>query len=638
MNWLFKLPSSILCLLLANAAVAQTADWSVSEASGQVVVRDGKGDRVAKRGTVVPEGAVISTGPDARAVLVKGRDFVTVSANSRIRVPAAEQARGVFQLLQEWGNAVFKIEKKPDPHFGVRTPYLAAVVKGTTFSITVTGQGASLQVVEGAVETSTNDGGASELIRPGIVASVIANDLFRLTVQGQNTRTIDSPQRPIAPAQGPVPAAPPGSSAPSDGPEGAEPTPPQTAVEDPAPIGSEMAVAATEPAIITEAIVGKPVDLGEVTGGLVRGTSAVQLASLEIATTEYTGGPGSNAVSPTPPAEGVVETPRTPIVRAATSDGSFVVELTAADNGPGRPEEFRMLPGSTGSENGRPAGPVIAGKGPRDDVELETAAPDATDKRAPDAPDKPAKDPADAADKSPKDEVKPETGAPDAKEKPAKDPADAADKSPKDEVKPETGAPDAKDKPAKDAADAVDKGAKNDLKPETGSPDAKDKPAKDAADAVDKGSKNDLKPETGSPDAKDKPAKDAADAVSDRTTKDAKEASDKTTMDEARAAKDAAAATDKAAKDAADAIDKAAKDAKDTADKAAMDDAKASKDAADKVAKEARDAADKAAMEDAKAVKDADKVAKDAADKAAKGDDDDKGHRDESKREGDDDD
>src|SRR3546814_1605096 len=68
-------------------------------------------------------------------------------------------------IVESAGNIVFSIKKKLTPHFGVQTPYLAAVVKGTTFSVTVDGTGASVQVVEGAVEVSTLDGGARDLIR-----------------------------------------------------------------------------------------------------------------------------------------------------------------------------------------------------------------------------------------------------------------------------------------------------------------------------------------------------------------------------------------------------------------------------------------------------------------------------------------
>jgi ferric-dicitrate binding protein FerR (iron transport regulator) len=39
-------------------------------------------------------------------------------------------------------------------------------VKGTTFSVTVSPTGASVQVIEGAVEVATNDGGARQLVEP----------------------------------------------------------------------------------------------------------------------------------------------------------------------------------------------------------------------------------------------------------------------------------------------------------------------------------------------------------------------------------------------------------------------------------------------------------------------------------------
>jgi hypothetical protein len=153
-----KIMCSAVALLSSTSAFAQAGSWSVSEASGRVVIRTVSGDRSAQRGSQVPAGATLLTGSAARAVLVRGEDFVTVAPNSRLRVPTAEQATGLFQMIEEWGNAVFRIKHLPKPHFAVQTPYLAAVVKGTTFSVTVNGDGTSLQVIDGAVEVATTDG------------------------------------------------------------------------------------------------------------------------------------------------------------------------------------------------------------------------------------------------------------------------------------------------------------------------------------------------------------------------------------------------------------------------------------------------------------------------------------------------
>ena len=245
-----------------------------SEAAGSVTVTEAGRPQAAQRGMHVAPGATVATGNGARAVIVRGRDFVTVAANSRVRVPVAAEKQGLVEMIQEWGNAIFQIEKQAKPHFGVRTPYLAAVVKGTTFSVTVTPQGASLQVIEGLVETSTIDGGAAELIRPGVVASVASNDVYRMTVQGQDKQQFDSPQR----------AAPPPAAA-----AGGQPTTPVAASTSPAVehVPGALLLAATQNQTGTDQTydsqtIGQPifattVDLGKVTDGLVTGSSAIQI-------------------------------------------------------------------------------------------------------------------------------------------------------------------------------------------------------------------------------------------------------------------------------------------------------------------------------------------------------------------------
>src|SRR5688572_13834295 len=96
-----------------SVAQAQSGAWTVSEVSGRVTIRDGSEVETASRGSTVSAGEVVETGAGSRAVVVRGKDFVTVAPNSRIRIPA-EQTReaGIFDVLQEWGNAIFQIEKK----------------------------------------------------------------------------------------------------------------------------------------------------------------------------------------------------------------------------------------------------------------------------------------------------------------------------------------------------------------------------------------------------------------------------------------------------------------------------------------------------------------------------------------------
>src|SRR3546814_6588562 len=81
------------------------------------------------------------TGPNARAVLVRGEEYAIVAPNTRLEIADPAKSGGLWQIVESAGNIVFSIKKKLTPHFGVQTPYLAAVVKGTTFSVTVDGTG-----------------------------------------------------------------------------------------------------------------------------------------------------------------------------------------------------------------------------------------------------------------------------------------------------------------------------------------------------------------------------------------------------------------------------------------------------------------------------------------------------------------
>ena len=140
---------------------------------------------------------MVSTGRKSRAVLVRGQEYVVVSPSSRIRISEPQKSGGLFQFFNEVGNVLFRIDKKATPHFGVKTPYLAAVVKGTTFSVTVSETGTAVQVTEGAVQVSTNDGGAQRLLSPGMIGMVTQDQQFRLTITGTAQMVIDSPNAPV---------------------------------------------------------------------------------------------------------------------------------------------------------------------------------------------------------------------------------------------------------------------------------------------------------------------------------------------------------------------------------------------------------------------------------------------------------
>ena len=260
---------SPLLLAIPSISIAAPSQWQVSEASGEVrLTHDGQ-SRAAVRGALLASGSTITTGARARAVIVRGEEFVVISPGSQLRVPAANSPNTVMQMIEDFGTAVFKIKKKSTPHFGVQTPYLAAVVKGTTFTVTVGPEGGSVQVTEGAVEVSTLDGGAADLVEPGDIASVGASDLYQLTIEGDGSKIIRSEKGPAA--SGVVTSS---NALPAQG---------ASATSTVAASGTgAFSGPATQSFTIGFAIAENPQSLGAVTDGLVEGDLAMEFAAAAV--------------------------------------------------------------------------------------------------------------------------------------------------------------------------------------------------------------------------------------------------------------------------------------------------------------------------------------------------------------------
>jgi ferric-dicitrate binding protein FerR (iron transport regulator) len=122
-----------------HAAFAADPDrWTVSAASGDAkALYNGAGWSRIKAGTKLYPGTLIETGKDGRVVITRPGDSVAVSANSRMEIPVRTGNGGFAHIRQLLGTALFKITTRPENPFNVETPYLAAVIKGTTFTVSV---------------------------------------------------------------------------------------------------------------------------------------------------------------------------------------------------------------------------------------------------------------------------------------------------------------------------------------------------------------------------------------------------------------------------------------------------------------------------------------------------------------------
>ncbi len=180
-----------IAFVLAGSASAMAADdgvWSVSKSSGEVWIATTGAQPVSlKQEDTLKPGDTIRTGRNGRVLLVRGEETILIAPNSMIGVPTEKKDGLSTTILQRAGSILLEVERKNVKHFEVETPYLAAVVKGTQFSVTVNAASTSVDVKRGQVEVSDFKSGQIALIKPGQVATSFANGKGGLSLSGSGT-------------------------------------------------------------------------------------------------------------------------------------------------------------------------------------------------------------------------------------------------------------------------------------------------------------------------------------------------------------------------------------------------------------------------------------------------------------------
>lgn len=206
-----------LALILAIPGIlrASSSEWTLVQAEGDVQIQPaGSGWTPIAASYVVHAGSVLRTGQNGRAVLESGGDRIFVSPNSRLELPAGEQGGAVTHVRQSLGTMLYDIFTANDfatpvaERFRVDTPYLAAIIKGTTFTVAVGAEGAAVHVVKGVVKVTNALGRNAAWVYPGETAVVPPRPDGDVTVLGRDASTPHGGTAdPIRNADSGVPAA-----------------------------------------------------------------------------------------------------------------------------------------------------------------------------------------------------------------------------------------------------------------------------------------------------------------------------------------------------------------------------------------------------------------------------------------------
>lgn len=178
----------VVAVFLIFAGAAQAADdkpWTVSKSSGEVwtVTAGAQPVSLSQQADLRP-GDTIRTGRNGRVLLVRGEESILIAPNSAIGIPQRAADGMSTTIVQQAGSILLEVEKRNVQHFEVETPYLAAVVKGTQFRVSVGATGTSVNVLRGQVQVADFRSGQIAQVMPGQSATSFAQGKIGLALAG----------------------------------------------------------------------------------------------------------------------------------------------------------------------------------------------------------------------------------------------------------------------------------------------------------------------------------------------------------------------------------------------------------------------------------------------------------------------
>src|SRR6266478_10243939 len=180
-----------MALALGAASIAHAGDgeaWSINKSSGEVWMTTTGAQTVSlSQQDVLKPGDTIRTGRNGRVLLVRGAETILVAPNSVIGLPTEKKDGLSTTIVQQAGSILLEVEKRNVKHFEVETPYLAAIVKGTQFRVSVNTASTSIEVIRGQVEVADFRSGQVAQVMPGQLATASAHGKPGLSLSGSGT-------------------------------------------------------------------------------------------------------------------------------------------------------------------------------------------------------------------------------------------------------------------------------------------------------------------------------------------------------------------------------------------------------------------------------------------------------------------
>lgn len=184
--------ATLVLALFCAVAPATAGQWTVKRVSAPAVYTvDGKTWNKVVRGMEMPKVAWINTGGGGRVLLLRDKDTMLVNSRSLVAViEKGSNRRPVTDLRQRSGSVTVDVTPRNYDQMTVSTPYMAAVVKGTKFTVSSARGKSALQVQRGLVEVRNLKSGARARVGAGGKAEITAAASASISLTGTNTTAL----------------------------------------------------------------------------------------------------------------------------------------------------------------------------------------------------------------------------------------------------------------------------------------------------------------------------------------------------------------------------------------------------------------------------------------------------------------
>jgi uncharacterized membrane protein YgcG len=161
---------------------AMADDWVATKLRGRVLQLVDNQWQPLGRGDMVSDDRVIRTVKNAKVTFQRGNEIIDLGGDTQIQIH--DRSGKQFTTVQQYfGTVAIKADVRQVQHFAVTTPHLAAVVKGTRFTVVSGNTGAKVSVQRGHVEVEDSDTHQSTMLAVG--QSAQTSDGTPLAVAGK---------------------------------------------------------------------------------------------------------------------------------------------------------------------------------------------------------------------------------------------------------------------------------------------------------------------------------------------------------------------------------------------------------------------------------------------------------------------